>query len=314
LQRLHTRHILSFYETKPYAAIDVTRPELSAADKVVLITGGSAGLGFAFAEHYAKAGCTKITITGRRQQILDDAKSKIEKQYPHTKVLAIRADVTDRSAVSTAFQTTNSTFGPVNVLINNAGYLPAYEFIGQETSAADWWSGFEINVRGSHNVLCAFLPVAAPDATVINLVSSAVSATIPGQSPYTSSKVATTRIFEVFQAENPGLRVINIAPGIVLTDMHQKTIDYLDTKGWPQPSMDDSELANQILFEIFLTEVTVELPGSYMVWASSPEAAFLKGKFVWVHWDVEELREVIDKSEDRYFLKLAVNGLPNWSL
>lgn len=63
-----------------------------------------------------------------------------------------------------------------------------------------------------------------------------------------------------------------------------------------------------------LIGVVVGLPGSYMVWASSPEAAFLKGKFVWVHWDVEELRKVVEKSEDEYFLKLAVNGLSNWSL
>lgn len=243
LSRNQTRPVLTIYKTKPYATIDVTRPELSAANKVVFITGGGAGLGLAFAEHYAKAGCTKITITGRRQQVLNDAKSRIQTAYPNTKVLALRADVTDRSAVSTAFQTTKSTFGPVSVLINNAGYLPAYEFIGQETSADDWWSGFEINVRGSHNVLCAFLPVAAPDATVINLVSSAVTATIPGQSPYTSSKVATTRIFEILQAENPELRVINIAPGIILTDMHQKTIDFLEEKKWPQPPLDDGELS-----------------------------------------------------------------------
>lgn len=56
----------------------------------------------------------------------------------------------------------------------------------------------------------------------------------------------------------------------------------------------------------------VELPASYAVWASSPEAAFVKGKFVWVNWDVEELKQVIaEKAEDESFLTLAIHGMPN---
>jgi hypothetical protein len=61
--------------------------------------------------------------------------------------------------------------------------------------------------------------------------------------------------------------------------------------------------------------VKVELPASYVVWASSPEAAFLKGKFVWVHWDVEELKPIVAGSvEDKSFLTLAIHGMPNVSL
>jgi len=50
-----------------------------------------------------------------------------------------------------------------------------------------------------------------------------------------------------------------------------------------------------------------------MVWAASPEADFVKGKFVWVHWDVDELREVIGKTEDKQLFTLGVNGMPNLS-
>jgi hypothetical protein len=49
-----------------------------------------------------------------------------------------------------------------------------------------------------------------------------------------------------------------------------------------------------------------------MVWASSPEASFVKGRFVWVNWDVEELKQVLaEKGEDKTFLTLSVNGMPN---
>lgn len=231
------------YHTKPYASIDVTRPELSTAGKVVLITGGGSGLGLAFAEHFAKAGSTQIAITGRRQNVLDEAQKSIQAAYPNTTVLTLQSDVVDRQAVDAAFKQTHKTFGPINILINNAGYLPAYEFIGQETSADDWWSGFSTNVRGSHNVLSAFLPTAAPDAVVINLTSAAVNAVIPGQSPYTSSKIAAARLFESFGIENPSFRVVNVAPGVVKTSMHEKTIAHFDSKGWPQLPLDDSELS-----------------------------------------------------------------------
>jgi NAD(P)-dependent dehydrogenase (short-subunit alcohol dehydrogenase family) len=232
---------ISTYHTKPYSAIDVTRPELSKAGKVVFITGGGSGLGLAFTEHFAKAGCTTIAITGRRQQVLDDAKQKIESTHINTTVLTLQGDVTNLDAVNSAFQQTVDAFGPIDILINNAGYLPGYEPIGKEGAFSDWWAGFEVNVKGSYNVLSAFLKASSQGATVINLTSAAVNAVVPGQSAYTASKVAATRMFEVFQVENPDYRVINVAPGVVLTDMHQKTIAAFDERDWPQLPLDDSK-------------------------------------------------------------------------
>jgi hypothetical protein len=49
-----------------------------------------------------------------------------------------------------------------------------------------------------------------------------------------------------------------------------------------------------------------------MVWVSSAEAEFVKGKYLWVHWDVDELKALIkQKSTERPFLTLGVNGMPN---
>jgi hypothetical protein len=59
----------------------------------------------------------------------------------------------------------------------------------------------------------------------------------------------------------------------------------------------------------------VELPASFMVWVSSAEAEFVKGKYLWVHWDVDELKALIkQKSTERSFLTLEVNGMPNLML
>jgi NAD(P)-dependent dehydrogenase (short-subunit alcohol dehydrogenase family) len=232
---------ISTYHTKPYPLIDVTRPELSTAGKVVLITGGGSGLGLVFTEHFAKAGSKAIAITGRRQRVLEEAKQKIEATYPGTKVLALPGDVADRAAVDAAFKNTKDTFGPIDVLVSNAGYDPDYIPLGQEASADDWWSAFETNVKGSYNVLAAFSKTAAHDATVINVTSATVNTVLPGQSAYSSSKVAGTRLFEVFQSENPNYRVVSVAPGLVMTPMLEITIRHFEKQGWPLLPVDDSE-------------------------------------------------------------------------
>ncbi|KAH7406185.1 hypothetical protein DE146DRAFT_651011 [Phaeosphaeria sp. MPI-PUGE-AT-0046c] len=290
---------VSTYHTSPYPSIDVARPELSTAGKVILITGGGTGIGLATAQHFAKAGCTTIAITGRRSKVLAKAQKLIQDEYPATKVLTLASDVMDREGMVEAFKRTSETFASkVDVLINNAGYLPSYKSQGSaEKDSDEWWKAFTTNVRGAHNVLNAFLPVAAQDATVINVSSGAMNATLAGQSAYIASKTAAARVFECFQAENPGFRVVNLAPGIVLTDMHQKSVDHFDEIGAEQAPLDD-----------------VELPASYMVWACSPEAVFIKGKFVWVHWDVNELKRVLETTEDKQLLTLSINGMANWGL
>lgn len=63
-----------------------------------------------------------------------------------------------------------------------------------------------------------------------------------------------------------------------------------------------------------MTMCVVGLPASYMVWACSPEAAFIKGKFVWVHWDVDELKRLLETTEDTQLLTLSINGMANWGL
>lgn len=58
------------------------------------------------------------------------------------------------------------------------------------------------------------------------------------------------------------------------------------------------------------TNNAVELPGCFQVWLASPEAEFLKGKFVWVNWDVEELKARADEIKDSLLLRVSLHGVP----
>lgn len=95
---------------------------------------------------------------------------------------------------------------------------------------------------------------------------------------------------EFVQAENPELRVVNVHPGQVTeTEMAAKSAKKdIKARG---AHIDDAELA-----------------ADFVVWAASPEAAFLKGKLVWVNWDVDEMLERKEEIEKGNFLTLGLEG------
>ena len=101
----------------------------------------------------------------------------------------------------------------------------------------DWWKGFETNVKGAFIVAQAFLKVAASDATVVDVTTGVAHfSAFPGFSGYGTSKLAGHKFFDGVQAENPELHVVHVHPGVVQTDMGQKSID-----AGAKFDMDDSE-------------------------------------------------------------------------
>jgi short-subunit dehydrogenase involved in D-alanine esterification of teichoic acids len=185
-----------------YPAIDPTQSHLSVKGKAVLITGGGRGIGAKAARSFAVAGASLITITGRTLSSLESTKSAIESEFPQTKVLTAAGDVSDEAAMDSAFAAlskANDGKG-IDICIHNAGYLPDPNLIAQ-SETSDWWSGFTINVLGSFVVTRAFLKHknTSPSADPVLLgVSSGV--------------ICLTR-------------VMHIQPGVVMTDMGNKSFN-----------------------------------------------------------------------------------------
>jgi NAD(P)-dependent dehydrogenase (short-subunit alcohol dehydrogenase family) len=209
------------YHTQPYAAIDPSRPELSAKGKVVLITGGGQGIGRATARAFAQANADVIIITGRTPQTLLETKTELGKISPRTKVRTFIGDVTDANAVRTIFEAIKDEFGRVDVLVSNAGYLPEPVPISKQ-DLNDLWKAFEINTKGTFIVVQAFLGVASPNATLINLSTVAAHVAWPGGQGYTSSKAATLSYLQFVQNENEALRVVSMHPGVIMSAMSVK--------------------------------------------------------------------------------------------
>ncbi|EON61154.1 hypothetical protein W97_00365 [Coniosporium apollinis CBS 100218] len=265
------------YHHKPYPAIDPIRPELSAEGKSIVVTGGGTGIGAEIARYFAKAGASRILILGRREAPLLSTKASISEESPSVKISCAPADTTKKTEIEAAFAEFCKG-GKIDVLVSNAGIFGLQSPI-KDANVDEWFSGIETNVKGSFTVAQSFLSHAAPGAVVINVSSAVWHININGAtSSYGTAKAASLRFFHALANEHPELTIYNLQPGTVLTDS-AKEVGFGGEEMTPEKK------------EMMKLADDVGLPAAFCVWLASPEAAFLKGKFVWSNWDVEELKE-----------------------
>jgi NAD(P)-dependent dehydrogenase (short-subunit alcohol dehydrogenase family) len=215
------------YHHESYPAIsERDNPLLSSAGKTVFVTGGGRGIGREVAKSFAVAKAQGVFIIGRSEEALVEACKEIKTLSQSVDVSYAVADITDAASVSVAFDNAIRLFGPIDILIQNAGYLDGHQSIAK-SDLADYWRAFEINVKGGLVVVQDFLKRSPkPGSTIINIGSGAGHISyIPGYSAYSSSKLAFAKIIEYVHHENPELRVFNINPGRVATDMQAKAGD-----------------------------------------------------------------------------------------
>lgn len=213
-----------------YASISEANHELSCEGKMVFITGGGRGIGRAIAKSFAIAKAEGIFLIGRNKYDLQTTAKEIlttnAVSAGSTKVLYFVADITDAQAVSSAIQQAIDSLGRIDVLVQNAGYLDAHRSV-IDSDLDDFWRTFEVNVKGGLTVIQEFLKVAPVlGATLINIGSGAGHIPyIPGYAAYSASKLSLAKIVEYVHHENPHLRVFNINPGAIATEMQAKAGD-----------------------------------------------------------------------------------------
>jgi NAD(P)-dependent dehydrogenase (short-subunit alcohol dehydrogenase family) len=293
-----------FHKTS-YPAIDPRRPELSAKGKTIVITGGGTGIGAAAALSFAKAGASLIVIIGRREQPLLDTKSAIEKAYPGTKVLALSTDMTSTPATQAAFKdiATASGNGKIDVLCSNAAVLGPLGTVSTIDPSV-WLDGITTTLSINVNVTSAFLQHCSEDGVIIETSSSASHMDIAaGLSSYTVAKFATARFFQCVQFEHPSLRVYSVQPGAVLTDMNRQA-GYKEQKEGEGFQWEGKGAA------LLAKHDHESLPADFFVWLASAEAEFLKGRFLWANWDVEELKQRKEEIIKGRFLRMGLVGWP----
>jgi NAD(P)-dependent dehydrogenase (short-subunit alcohol dehydrogenase family) len=182
--------------------------------KTFLITGVSQGLGKAFAEAALGAG-HKVAGTVRTERPVRD----FEAMAPG-RAKAVVLDVTDFEAIAPAVDELETALGPVDVLVNNAGY--GHEGVLEESPLDDLIRQFDVNVFGAVAMIKAVLPKmrSRRRGHIVNITSMAGIAGLPGIAFYAGSKFALEGISEVLSKELGGLgiNVTALAPGSFRTE------------------------------------------------------------------------------------------------
>lgn len=184
-----------------------------ANEKTLLITGVSSGFGRALAQE-ALAGGHRVVGTVRS----DDARRAFESL--HTNAVARILDVTDFDGIDGVVAEVESTVGPIDVLVNNAGY--GHEGIMEESPMADLRRQFDVNVFGAVAMMKAVLPYMRQRRRghILNITSMGGHITMPGITYYCGSKFALEGISEALGKEvaELGIHVTAVAPGSFRTD------------------------------------------------------------------------------------------------
>ena len=174
-----------------YPAINPANADLSG--KVVLITGASRGIGKALALSIAQSGAHGLVLLARSPLAsLAKACLSARRLTRPLQVLALQVDIIDNVQVEAAAKKTEETFGRLDVVINNAGYLDTVKPFA-ESDSDEWWNVWNVNVRGIYHVTRAFLPLVIKcggDKTIISLSSSLAFEPVAGFSSYSVRSIS----------------------------------------------------------------------------------------------------------------------------
>ena len=183
--------------------------------RTILITGGSAGIGLAFARKFLELG-NEVIVTGRRQAVLDQVKAK------HPKLHTIQSDVADPAQIAALAARVNPNFPKLDVLMNNAGIMLYKNLKAPAADLAGLMAEMNVNVGGVITTTSAFIDILrANKGTVINTSSALAFVPLPSAPIYSATKAAIHSYTQSlrFQLEETGVEVIELMPPVVKTDL-----------------------------------------------------------------------------------------------
>jgi NAD(P)-dependent dehydrogenase (short-subunit alcohol dehydrogenase family) len=211
----------STWHSDTYSSLSPTRSELSAKGKAVLITGGGTGIGAETARYFAQAGATHIALLGRREQPLLDTKASIELEHKGVRIFTAPTDVTKKDEVEAAFAEFLGN-DKLDILVHGAAVVGPLESI-QSVDSDEFLEAVNTNIAGSLYVAQSFLKHAAPNATVVEINSSAAHVNFgPGFASYSASKLAVFRLWDSVGFANSDMSIFHLQPGVVDTDMNKE--------------------------------------------------------------------------------------------
>ena len=188
-------------------------------EKIALVTGSSRGIGRAIAAQLARDGWAVCINYIQRRDCAESLAAQLTDEG--CRVMVRQADVADKSAVDAMVRDIEATFGPVSLLVNNAGITSQCLF--QDVTSEMWHRHFAVNVDGAYHTIQAVLPhmLHEHEGCIINISSIWGLRGASCEATYSATKHALIGLTKSLAAElgPTGIRVNCVAPGVVKTDM-----------------------------------------------------------------------------------------------
>ncbi|WP_432498345.1 SDR family NAD(P)-dependent oxidoreductase [Kineococcus gypseus] len=231
----------------------------------MLITGATGGMGSSHARGYHAEGA-RVVLAGRR-----DGAGRALADELGERALFVHLDVTDPGDWERAVATTEGTFGPITVLVNNAGLQTPPAPI-EHTDPAAWSRAFAVNSTGPFLGIRAVVPSLrrAGGGSIVNVVSTMANVGTACFAPYTASKWAVRGLTRTAALElgRDGIRVNSVHPGVVSTPFVHDPVPGSDT-AIADAYSPDAFAVPRLARPREITDV--------VLWLSSSEAGFVTG-------------------------------------
>lgn len=236
----------------------------SISGKNALVTGAGKGIGRAVAIALAQEG-VNVALLARTETQLQQVAQEVE--VLGAKAVIVTADVADRTAVEAAVTQVETTLGPIDILINNAGIGTFAKLV--DMAPAEWEHIVQVNLFGTYYATRAVLPgmIARETGDIINISSTAGLRGAATTSAYSASKFAVMGLTESLMQEvrKHNIRVSALTPSTVATEL---AVSNKLTDGNPDKVMQPEDLAEFIVSQLKLNRrIFIKEAG---MWSTNP--------------------------------------------
>jgi NAD(P)-dependent dehydrogenase (short-subunit alcohol dehydrogenase family) len=230
----------------------------SMKDKIVVVTGGNSGIGFAAAKALKGEGASVI-ITGRRQTAVEEAASKLG-------CVGLLTDQSSLTDIDKLVGMIADQYGHIDTLVINAG-ISKFARI-EDTTEQMFDEVMDVNLKGAYFTLSKFIPILKDGSAVVILSSTSASVPAPSIGAYSASKAAINAVVKIAALElaSRNIRVNSVSPGPVATEIMAKS------------GIDDSAMQEHIISGVPLSRLgEASEVASLIRYLCGPEATFITG-------------------------------------